>query len=120
MKKNKKYRITLNEAQIGLVQKSLKEYFRLRMGQYTDFADDIASLGVDLSPENPDHKRIFDKFLMTRDHIAQMMSTVFRVAFGVYGTPSEKNGGRAGCGGSVGCNQGVERIEPVGHSVTYK
>ena len=87
MKKNKKYRITLNEVQIGLVQKSLEEYFRLRMGQCADFVDDMASLAFDLSPENPDHGRIFDKFLLTRDHIAEMMSAVFKVVFGVYGCP---------------------------------
>lgn len=56
MKGTKKYTIELTENQVGVIQNALEEYFRLRMGQNFDFCNDIASLNVDLSPENSNHK----------------------------------------------------------------
>ena len=63
----KKYRITLTEEQARVTQIALEEYMRLRMGQDMDFCDDIAAIGTDLSPENPNHELIFDRFIHRRD-----------------------------------------------------
>lgn len=46
--------ITLTEKQLRLLQTAMEEYFRLRMGQAWDFADDICAMNVDVfDPDNP-------------------------------------------------------------------
>ena len=75
------YTVTLTEEQARVIIAALEEYFRLRMGQSGQFADDLASLGRDLSPENPKHKEIFDGFIQRRDHLNRIMQAVFQIAF---------------------------------------
>ena len=44
-KADKTYILELTDAQAKLVETALEEYFRLRMGQYFDFADEMAFQG---------------------------------------------------------------------------
>ena len=76
-----KYRITLTEKQMRVTQVALEEYFRLRMGQDMDFSDDMASLETDLSTDNPEHRRIFDRYIDRRDALRQVMKAFFGIAF---------------------------------------
>ena len=75
------YTIEVNEAQIKVISAALEEYFRLRMGQEFDFCTDIAGINCDLSPKNPNHDWIFDKYIERRDHLQELMRAVFRIAF---------------------------------------
>lgn len=77
----KKYRLTVSEKQLLQIERSLEEYFRLRMGQDMDFSDDMAQIETDLSPDNPNHDRIFERFLARRDAIRAVMKAVFNIAF---------------------------------------
>lgn len=77
----KTYTITLTEAQIRVTQNALEEYFRLRMGQDMDFSEDMAMIGRDLSPDNPNHDGIFEDYLNRRDHLRELMRAFFRIAF---------------------------------------
>ncbi len=86
----KKYRITLNERQLVIVEYALEEYFRLRLGQDFEFSNDIAAMDHDLSPDNPNHERIFDDYILRRESIREIMNAVFHIAFGVFGTPQKK------------------------------
>ena len=76
-----KYKIMLSENQLRVIQVALEEYFRLRMGQDFEFCDDMAGLNTDLSPENPNHDKIFDKFLNRRDSLRHVMKAFFNIAF---------------------------------------
>ena len=76
-----KYRMKLTEEQFRVMQIALEEYFRLRMCQDFDFVEDMASLNLDLSPENPHHDRIFDKFIERRDNLREVMRCFFRICF---------------------------------------
>lgn len=78
----KKYTLTLTSEQLRIVRLSLEEYFRLRMGQTFDFCTDMAGINYDLSPENPNHKKLFDQYLMRRDHLDEVMRTFYRIAYG--------------------------------------
>lgn len=78
----KKYKITLTEEQMAVTQDALNEFFRLRYRQSIDFANDIAGQYVDLSPENPNHKKIFDQYIERRDAIMEVMKAVFAIAYG--------------------------------------
>lgn len=77
------YRIDLTEEQAGVVQYALEEYFRLRLSQCSDFARDMAETGRgnELSPENPNRDTAFEKYLVRRDAVEEMMRAVFKTAF---------------------------------------
>lgn len=87
---SKKYRIELTEKQIDVTLIALEEYFRLRLCQEIDFCNDIASIGIDLSPDNPNHRRIFDSYISRRDHLSEIMKTVFKIAYEPYGYINKK------------------------------
>ena len=76
-----KYTIELTENQMRVVQNAIEEYFRLRMGQEFDFCTDLAGINTDLSPDNPNHDWIFDKYIARRDHMQELMRAFFRIAF---------------------------------------
>lgn len=78
---SKKYRITLTEEQMGIAEKYIETTMRLFMGQGWMFADELAGLNCDLSPENPYHRAIFNEYIHRRDHIKEIMKAVFAIAF---------------------------------------
>ena len=90
MSTTKKYTIELTENQVRVIQNALEEYFRLRMGQDTEFCTDIAGLNADLSPDNPHHELIFDRYIQRRDHMEEVMRAFFRIAFEPIGYLKEK------------------------------
>ena len=90
MSTTKKYTIELTENQVRVIQNALEEYFRLRMGQDTEFCTDIAGLNADLSPDNPHHELIFDRYIQRRDHMQEVMRAFFRIAFEPTGYLKEK------------------------------
>lgn len=77
----KRYELLVSENQLRIIRVALEEYFRLRMGQPSDFCIDMASINTDLSPDNPNHKRLFNRFLARRDHLEELMRCFFRIAF---------------------------------------
>ena len=90
MKESKKYTIELTENQVRVIQNALEEYFRLRMGQEWDFCNDLASINADLSPDNPNHERLFDMYIARRDHMHEVLRSFFRIAFEPKGYLEEK------------------------------
>ena len=85
-----KYNIELTEKQMRVVMKALEEYFRLRLGQDFDFCCDLASMGTDLSPENPNHDKLFDMYIARINHMGELMSAFFRIAYEPKGYLIEK------------------------------
>lgn len=75
-----RYRIEFTEEQMRVVQKCTEMYFRLLLGQERDFADEISEIGMDLSPENPNHKEIFDRYIQKRNDVQEVMRAVFHIA----------------------------------------
>jgi len=82
-----KYKVSLTEKQMSIIQRALEEWFRLRLGQTFDFADDLSSLGVDLSKDNPNHEWLFDMHLANRDWIESVMKGIFYALWPPYGVP---------------------------------
>ena len=89
---SKKYRITLTEEQMGIAEKYIETTMRLFAGQEWMFTDELARLNCDLSPENPDHKAIFNSYIHRRDHIKEIMKAVFAIAFEPRGYLENKTG----------------------------
>ena len=88
--KKEKYTVTLTEEQMRVVQNALEDYFRLRMGQDYSLSEDLASMTEDLSPSNPDHEKIFDRYVNRRNCMNEILRAYFRIAFGPMGCPDEK------------------------------
>ena len=84
------YTIEVNEKQLRLIMRMTEEWFRLRMGQETDFCNDMASLNCDMSPSNPKHEWLFDMYIARRDHLQDLMRAFFRIAFEPTGYLKEK------------------------------
>lgn len=75
----KKYNLELTENQIRVVRDALEEYLRIRMNQWRDLADSLASKDVDFSSENPNHERIFDKYLDNRNAVLRVFECAGRI-----------------------------------------
>ena len=82
----KKVTIELTEAQARIILTACEEWFRLRMGQYSDLANDIAFMGYKNDPKNP---KEFDLRLAKRDAIQEVIKAMLHIAFPVYGTPEQ-------------------------------
>lgn len=85
--KDKKFILELSENQLRLIKDALEEYFRIRMNQWSDLANDLASTGVDFSRENPDHDKIFECFIEKRRCIECVLESVWKMLWGFQGAP---------------------------------
>lgn len=88
---SKRYMIELTEEQMRVVEHFLEVHMRTLMGQDVMLVEDICEMELDLSSDDPKHKENFDKFLIKRDHIREIMRAVFRIAYGYYGVPEKKS-----------------------------
>lgn len=75
----KKYTLTLTENQLLLIRDCLEEYFRIRINQWGDLADSLAMKNKDLSPDNPNHEKIFDGFISDRDAVKKVLECAGRI-----------------------------------------
>ena len=75
----KKYTLTITEKQAILIKEALEEYFRIRMNQWRDLADSLAMKNIDLSPDNPNHEKIFDGYIQDRDAVQKVLECVGRI-----------------------------------------
>lgn len=73
------YQLTVTENQLRLINTALEEYFRIGLNQWDGLANRLALIGVDLSPENPNHKWIFDNMIKTRDDVRVVLEAAGRI-----------------------------------------
>lgn len=74
------YKLTLTDNQLRVVQKALEAWERMSMGQFWEFAEEIAAIGTDMNPDHPDHERIFDDYIDRRDKARELFDQAFREA----------------------------------------
>ena len=82
----KKIIIELTEAQARTILAAVEEWFRLRMGQYSDLANGLAFLGF---KHDPGTDQSFDRRIVKRDAIQEVIKAMLRIAFPDYGTPEK-------------------------------
>lgn len=82
----KKVIIELTETKARTVLAAVEEWFRLRMGQSAELANGLAFLGYKNDPKFPGK---FDQAIQRRDSLQAVITAMFRIAFGCYGTPLE-------------------------------
>lgn len=81
----KTYNITLTEKQLRITKVYLETIMRLYMGQDWMFTDSITMMNTDMSPDNPNHKKIFDTYILRRDHVRAIMNSIYQIAFEPHG-----------------------------------
>ena len=92
MKEEKKWRVTLNDDQLKLINRALEFYFRTILGQGNYMADEIVDehyYPFDRSADN--YKKRFDAYLRDRDVISEIFRAVFRILYGAYGVPERQS-----------------------------
>ena len=74
------YKLTVTEAQLKLIWEALEEYERLRMGQFSDFVDDIALNGYVYDNSKPDNDKLFDRYIHRRNSGKEVFEVAYRIA----------------------------------------
>ena len=76
----KHYRLTLTETQLKVLKEVCEFRFRIDLMQGGDLTEVLAQLNTDLSPENPNRKRIFDSYIDRRNAIHEIVDAIFRIS----------------------------------------
>lgn len=76
---DKKYTLTITEKQAVLIKDALEEYFRIRMNQWGDLADSLSMKNIDLSTDNPNHEKIFERYITERDSVRKVLECAGRI-----------------------------------------
>lgn len=77
-----KYKLILNDKQMRVVKDALELRFRIDLLQAGDLAEILANINQpDFSPQNPDHKEIFNRYIDRRDNIRAVLDAVYEIAF---------------------------------------
>ena len=79
---DKRYTLELSEEQAEIIKIALEEYFRLRMNQTRDFADDICFEGFNYEDHTPeDFDERIERRDMLQDELAKLLNTVHPLQF---------------------------------------
>lgn len=74
-----KYILEITEKQAEIIKIATEEYFRLRMNQWFDFAENIA-LSYRYDKNDPDNARKFNAYINRRNKSQELFEKAFRVA----------------------------------------
>lgn len=75
-----KYILEVSDKQAEIIKIALEEYFRLRMNQFWDFADEVAATGFEYNIDDPENDRKFNEYIERRDKSREMFQKAMRVA----------------------------------------
>ena len=74
------YNLTVTGEQLRLIWEALEEYERLRMGQFSDFVNDVALNGYVYDKRNPDNSKLFDAYIERRNGSQELFNRAYRIA----------------------------------------
>nr|WP_297874271.1 hypothetical protein [uncultured Blautia sp.] len=76
---DKKYTLTVTEKQAVLIKDALEEYFRIRMNQWGGLAESLVMKNIDLSTDNSNHEKIFERYIAERDSVRNVLECAGRI-----------------------------------------
>lgn len=77
------YQLTCTESQLRLIQTALERYFRLGMGQFWDYCDDLCFAGFDYTaPQDEVRADEFNHCIDRRDLAMEQFETAYKQAVG--------------------------------------
>jgi hypothetical protein len=74
------YNLTINEEQAKLIKTALEEYFRIRMNQWSDLAEDLAHEGFVYNLADPENGMNFNDYLTRREHTEMLLKQAMMAA----------------------------------------
>ena len=74
------YNLTINKKQALLIKVALEEYFRIRMNQWSDLAEDLAIVGFTYNKDDPENDQKFDNYLRRREYTKAMLEQAMMAA----------------------------------------
>lgn len=74
------YKIEFTENQFKTVQRALEMWERMMMGQFMDFADELALNGYRYDKSDPDNDEKFNKYIDRRNESQELMEKAYRAA----------------------------------------
>lgn len=74
------YNLKISKNQLRVIMIALESYFRTRMGQFFDFASDVARNGFEYTRDNPDNDRLFNEYINRRNESQDLFEKAFDVA----------------------------------------
>ena len=74
------YKLAVTENQLRVIMIALESYFRTRMGQFFDFASDVAKNGFVYTKDNPENDRLFNEYINRRNDSQELFDKAFDVA----------------------------------------
>lgn len=86
----KKYTLTITEKQAILIREALEEYFRIRMNQWSDLADSLVMKNIDFSPHNPNHEKIFERYITERGAVRKVLECAGRIIWENHRNPKSE------------------------------
>ena len=110
-----KYQIELTEEQMRVLERSTELFMRLGMGQTWDLADMLCEgilKGYDR--DKPESKVIFERYIIKRNAIREVLSSAMGIAYNPYHSPESKteDGMIAECiWDAIRCARGTSRYE---------
>lgn len=81
MESKRTYRIELSEGQAEIIKIALEEYFRLRMNQTWDFADDICFEDLKKNHTDEEFNKCIENRDMFRDELEKLLNKVHPLRF---------------------------------------
>lgn len=89
-----KYMIELTEEQMRVLENCTNLYMRLSMGQTWDLADMLCEGMLEAyagyGRDDPERKVMFERYIVKRNAIREILWSAMRIAFYPYATPTEK------------------------------
>ena len=75
------YDLRLTEKQMRVLKDVCELRFRIDLLQSNELTEILATMNcLDLSPENPRHREIFDSYIERREHIDAIVKALFEIA----------------------------------------
>lgn len=75
-----KYTITLSPNQLWVLNQALEWYFRLQMGQFGEYTNEIARCAYKDDLNNQDHEQQFNAYIQRRNRAKDLFDMAFRTA----------------------------------------
>ena len=74
------YNLQITDNQAKIIKVALEEYCRLRMNQWSDFADDVASDNFIYNKDDPENSKKFDEYIDRRNEAKVLFEEAMRTA----------------------------------------
>ena len=111
-KKETIYQLTCTEGQLRLINDAIEGYFRLLLGQYFDYADEIAFAGFDVKDHS---EQDFDERILRRNLAMELFDAIYNRLFPAARETTPTENALIDIWGTIRHHLWLDREEPKPH-----